>query len=154
MPEDGIHPHRSDNPMMEAAKVGSGKTSEQKTVEMVERSLTAGGRYYLNVFGDVHADNGSPDIVTMDSDGRFVGIECKSLGKEPVFTQYQHAVRILNSNGNARYVVAYEDFSLEALDGHSLPTAAIGCDEVDGAFAMSLEDKTRTVELVLAGASE
>ena len=127
---------------------------ERKVVDFVEGQLGSVGRWYVNIKGDGHgARNGAPDIVTADSNGRLVGIECKKPGEEPVYTQFLESLRIVLSGG--RYVVAYEDFSIEGLDTFGFPKYSIGSagrakDDMETlAFVAKLPRRSNTVEVVI-----
>lgn len=118
--------------------------AEDTAVKTIYRAL--GSRYYANQYGDGHVNNGKPDIFTLDKDGTFVGIECKDFGEEPVFTQLENGVRILESGG--RFIVGYADFDLSAFDNKSLPMVTLPSDYVELA-TFKLKDKKHTQEFVL-----
>lgn len=124
------------------------KSAEQFVVDLVESSLDSAGLWWANVHGEARgAQNGVPDVITLDARGRLCGIECKARGEEPVFTQWLQAQRIVASGG--RYIVAYEDFDVGAFARGELPVAELGRDEAD-CIAMRLPDRKTTREVVLA----
>lgn len=102
---------------------------EKQVVSLVESQLSSQGRYFINCLGDGHGKSGTPDIISMDSSGVLVGIECKRYGTQPVFTQLVHAARLLYSG--ARAVVAYEDFSIERIDKKILPVVYLAGSNVE-----------------------
>ena len=76
--------------------------------------------------------NGSPDFITMDTTGRYLGIEAKAPKKTPYTNQWRRAIEILLSGG--RYIVAQEDFDLNKVDSGTLSSTVkigseIGYDE-------------------------
>lgn len=89
-------------------------TREGRVVSAVERQLNARGRYFINNYAEGHTNSGVPDIVSVDADGKFLAIECKASSNEPTFTQYDHGLRLLKSG--CRFIVAYEDFDIDAID--------------------------------------
>lgn len=118
--------------------------AEDTAVKTVYRAL--GDRYYANQYGDGHVNNGVPDIFTLDKEGTFTGIECKDFGKEPVFTQLENGLRILESGG--RFIVGYADFDVSAFDNKSLPRVTLPSDYEELAI-FKLKDKKHTQEFVL-----
>lgn len=118
--------------------------AESTTVNAIYRAL--GGRYYATQYGDGHVNNGVPDIFTLDKEGVFTGIECKDLGKEPVFTQLENGLRILESGG--RFIVGYADFDVSAFDNKSLPRVTLPSD-YEKLAVFKLKDKKHTQEFVL-----
>lgn len=97
---------------------------EEVVVKIIESQLNLAERAFNNLHGTMFSKNGSPDFLTMDISGRFVGIEAKAPGKSPYVNQYRRAIEILLSGG--RYVVAQEDFLLENLDKGKLKKLQIG----------------------------
>lgn len=93
---------------------------EQHIVDVVRIECERHERFYVNNHGTVMSRSGVPDFMTMDTTGRLVGIEVKKPGARPTVNQLRRAAEILRSGG--RYIVAYDDFTLDAVDAHSLPT--------------------------------
>ena len=87
---------------------------EEVVVNEIERQLNARVRLYNNLHGTMFSKNGSPDFVTMDKTGIYLGIEAKAPKKSPAINQWRKAIEILLSGG--RYVVAQEDFNLDLID--------------------------------------
>ena len=89
-------------------------SKENAAVAGVERALTAAGRFHINSFGSLMSKGGAPDFITCDDTGRLVGIEVKRPGETPKVNQFRRACEMLLSG--ARYMVAYEGFTIEDLD--------------------------------------
>lgn len=117
------------------------------TVATVESELDLCDRFFVNCFNNGHAKNGLPDILTLDASGRFVGIECKRRGEQPVFTQYEQGRRILKSGG--RFIVGYPDFTTNGMDAGTFPVESLP-DDLDELVVFSLPDCHHTTELVLS----
>lgn len=98
---------------------------ENVVVDFIEKSLLYKNRYYLNVHGSDYSLNGTPDIITSDKDGLFLGIEVKAPKEQPRTTQWRRAIEILNSRNNARIIIAYEDFDIDKVDNKELPILKI-----------------------------
>ena len=97
---------------------------EEVVVNEIERQLNAKVRLYNNLHGTMFSKNGSPDFVTMDKTGIYLGIEAKAPKKSPAINQWRKAIEILLSGG--RYVVAQEDFNLDKIDNRKVKTVEIG----------------------------
>lgn len=97
---------------------------EEVVVNEIERQLNAKVRLYNNLHGTMFSKNGSPDFVTMDKSGIYLGIEAKAPKKSPAINQWRKAIEILLSGG--RYVVAQEDFNLDLIDRKLVKTVKIG----------------------------
>ena len=122
---------------------------ESKVVSLVVNQCDRAGRFAMNNHGTVMSRSGVPDIVTVDAQGTFLGIEVKTLGQKPTVNQLRRAAEILRSGG--RYVVAYPDFDLRAVDAQSLRTYAVASVEEIGVEFDLYETFTtgdRTIELV------
>lgn len=89
-------------------------SKENAAVGDVERALTAAGRFHINSFGSLMSKGGAPDFITCDNTGRLVGIEVKRPGETPKVNQFRRACEMLLSD--ARYMVAYEGFTIDDLD--------------------------------------
>ena len=105
---------------------------EEVVVRLIEKQLASKSRLYNNLHGTMFSKNGSPDFITMDSTGRYLGIEAKAPKKTPYTNQWRRAIEILLSGG--RYVVAQEDFDLNKIDSGTLSSTVeigseIGYDE-------------------------
>ena len=93
--------------------------------------------------------NGVPDIVTVDSAGRFLAIEVKTVGQKPTVNQLRRAAEILRSGG--RYVVAYPDFDLSEVDSGGVPAWPVeSVEELGVEFVIyeSFKPRDATTELV------
>ena len=97
---------------------------EEVVVNEIERQLNAKVRLYNNLHGTMFSKNGSPDFITMDRSGIYLGIEAKAPKKSPAINQWRKAIEILLSGG--RYVVAQEDFDLDLIDCRLVKTVEIG----------------------------
>lgn len=105
---------------------------EEVVVRLIEKQLAAKSRLYNNLHGTMFSKNGSPDFITMDTTGRYLGIEAKAPKKTPYTNQWRRAIEILLSGG--RYIVAQEDFDLNEVDSGTLSSTVeigseIGYDE-------------------------
>ena len=105
---------------------------EEVVVRLIEKQLAAKSRLYNNLHGTMFSKNGSPDFITMDATGRYLGIEAKAPKKTPYTNQWRRAIEILLSGG--RYIVAQEDFNLNKVDSGTLSSTVeigseIGYDE-------------------------
>lgn len=120
---------------------------EQVVVDLIERQLKEVGRMYFNLHGSVYSNNGSPDFLTMDSSGRFTGIEAKAPGKTPYTNQWRRAIEILLSGG--RFFVGQDDFDIERLDAGSYPVIKIGREIGLSEFLMTDTKIDGTTEIVL-----
>ena len=89
-------------------------SKENAAVAGVERALTAAGRFHINSFGSLMSKGGAPDFITCDNTGRLVGIEVKRPSEAPKVNQFRRACEMLLSG--ARYMVAYEGFTIDELD--------------------------------------
>lgn len=92
-------------------------SKENAAVADVERALTAAGRFHINSFGSLMTKGGAPDFITCDNTGRLVGVEVKRPGETPKVNQFRRACEMLLSG--ARYMVAYEGFTIDDLDCES-----------------------------------
>jgi hypothetical protein len=120
---------------------------EQVVVNYIEAQLKAKARYYINVHGSTYSQNGTPDFITQDKDGVFVGIEAKAPKKTPVINQWRHAIKILNSGG--RFIVGQEDFDINKMDDGKLPKVAIGNELGESEFEAKKIKITKTSEVIL-----
>ena len=105
---------------------------EEVVVRLIEKQLASKSRLYNNLHGTMFSKNGSPDFITMDTTGRYLGIEAKAPKKTPYTNQWRRAIEILLSGG--RYIVAQEDFDLNKVDSGTLSSTVeigseIGYDE-------------------------
>lgn len=97
---------------------------EEIVVKYITDYLDYLGRYYVNVHGSEYSLNGTPDLLTHDKNNIFVAIEAKAPKQSPKLTQWQHAIKILNSGG--RYIVAQDDIDIDKMDNEKLPIIEIG----------------------------
>ena len=121
---------------------------EQVVVDLIERQLRDVGRMYFNLHGSVYSNNGSPDFLTMDSDGRFTGIEAKAPDKSLYTNQWRRAIEILLSGG--RFFVGQDDFDIDRLDKGDYPIITIGREIGLSEFLMTDTKIKGTTEVVLA----
>ena len=120
---------------------------EEVVVRIIESQLNQANRSFNNLHGTMFSKNGSPDFVTLDANGRFVGIEAKAPGRSPYVNQYRRAIEILLSKG--RYVVAQEDFSLKELDEDSIKKTKIGSEIGISEFEATKKKINGTTEIVI-----
>lgn len=120
---------------------------EEVVVRMIESELNRAHRAFNNLHGTMFSKNGSPDFLTMDKSGRFVGIEAKAPGKSPYVNQYRRAIEILLSNG--RYVIAQDDFSLDDLDNDKIHKLKIGSEIGTSEFEAVGYKIKQTTEIIL-----
>lgn len=92
---------------------------EEAIVGLITNWLEYKQRFFANIHGTEFSKNGTPDFLTSDKQGLFVGIEAKVPKRTPTVNQWRKGVEMIKS-GN-RYIVAYDDFDLETLDKHQLP---------------------------------
>lgn len=116
--------------------------AENQVVASIERQLMIKRRDYDNIHGTVFGKNGTPDFITSDSTGRYLGIEAKQRNGHVYPNQFRKALKILKSKG--RVVVAYEDFDLDKVDTNTLPKHTI-----EDEFDTSLNKIRSSYELVL-----
>ena len=121
-------------------------TREGRVVSTVERQLNARGRYFVNNYAEGHTNNGVPDIISVDADGKLLAIECKATSNEPTFSQYEHGQRLLKSG--CRFVIAYEDFDLDKIDSHDLETTPLP-NELEELVCFEPIDRKHTKEYFL-----
>lgn len=120
---------------------------EQTVVNIIESQLRSNNRFYLNVHGSLFSANGTPDFITHDAKGIFVGLEAKAPNKKPVVNQWRRGIEILNSGG--RFIVGQDDFSLEKMDNSSFPKQILGRTIGESEFdAMELKIRC-TTEFIL-----
>lgn len=121
---------------------------EQSIITMVERKLTAAGRWFHNVHGTAFGGkDGKPDILTNDANGTLVGIECKRPGEKPAVNQWRQAILLLKSG--ARCVVAYDDFDVVVMDEKGFPEQPIGGVVGESEFAIKPKQSKKTFEVIL-----
>lgn len=120
---------------------------EEVVVKSIERQLLLSSRYYNNLHGSMLSKNGSPDFVTMDIDGIYTGIEAKAPKKTPYVNQWRRCIEILLSGG--RFIVAQDDFDLQAMDSHNLPIIKIGSIVGESEFEMDKQKINGTHEIKL-----
>lgn len=131
------------------------KIPETAVVASVEAQLDLAGRWFANIHGaGMGAASGKPDFVTCDADGFLTTIEGKADGENPAPNQLRHAVRVLLSSPNARYVVARPGFSLAEMDSHSLPCVEAGRDQVAWPIEAGPFPKKGSFELALPAMEE
>lgn len=91
----------------------------------VEQMLDTIGRKYSNIQGsNFGKNNGDPDIITMDQNGRYLALELKVFGGECYPNQYDQLEHILKSGGRA--FVLFPDVFIEHLTGEmELPKVTV-----------------------------
>ena len=94
---------------------------ETKTTKKIGDAIKKHDRFYANVKGSSYGStNGMFDIITIDKEGRFLGIEAKSSTGKPYPTQLRRCREAIENKGRA--IIAYpQDFDLDAIDNHNLP---------------------------------
>lgn len=120
---------------------------EQVVVNLIESQLKSAGRMYFNLHGSVYSNNGSPDFLTMDADGKFMGIEAKAPNKTPYTNQWRRAIEILLSGG--RFFVGQHDFDIDKADKGQFPMISIGREIGQSEFLMADEKISGTTEVKL-----
>jgi hypothetical protein len=120
---------------------------EEVVVRLIESELNRSNRAFNNLHGTMFSKNGSPDFLTMDKSGRFVGIEAKAPGKSPFVNQYRRAIEILLSKG--RYIIAQDDFSLEDLDNEKIEKLKIGSEIGSSEFEAAQYKIKKTTEIII-----
>lgn len=121
---------------------------EEVVVRLIEKQLASKSRLYNNLHGTMFSKNGSPDFITMDTTGRYLGIEAKAPKKTPYTNQWRRAIEILLSGG--RYIVAQEDFDLNKVDSGTLSsTVEIGSEIGYDEFLAEDLKIVRTTEVLL-----
>lgn len=119
---------------------------EQVVIDHVEEWLQYRNRYYVNFHGTAYTANGTPDILTSDAAGVFLGIEAKAPKQTPRVNQWQRAIEMLLSNN--RYIVAQDDFDLDLVDQMKVPKIEIEPD-FERLFEYSDYKIDKTSEIVL-----
>lgn len=119
---------------------------EQIVIDHIEDWLKYKDRYYVNIHGSTYATNGTPDILTSDAQGQFMGIEAKAPKQVPRVNQWQRAIEMLLSNN--RYIVAQDDFDLDLVDQMKVPRIEIESD-IERLFEYSDMKIEQTSEIVL-----
>lgn len=121
--------------------------TEAKVIAHIEHELDRARRYFLNIHGSMFSKNGSADFMTLDSDGVLTAIEAKAPGAQPYVNQWRNAIDVVKSGG--RFIVAYDDFTVEDMDAHELKFFRIGSEIGLSEFEAELEDRTHSVEVIL-----
>ncbi|RIM32780.1 hypothetical protein BUY35_00390 [Staphylococcus cohnii] len=95
--------------------------SEEKTIRDINNNLKKDGRFYTNIHGSGMAKkNGVFDYVTLDKEGKFVGVEAKSSRGKVYPNQLRRCRETLDKGG--RVIIVYpNDFDIGAIDMHELP---------------------------------
>lgn len=120
---------------------------EQVVVNMMEQAFKRARRYYVNVHGSKFSTNGTPDFITHDKNGVFTGIEAKAPGKNPYANQWSRGIEILKSGG--RFIIAQDDFTLDAFDNHLLPILTLDSTTEDLAFEAARLKIKQSIEVKL-----
>ncbi|MDK7284285.1 hypothetical protein [Staphylococcus pettenkoferi] len=95
--------------------------NEAKTIRDIGSNLKKDGRFYTNIHGSGMANkNGVFDYVSIDSDGKFLGIEAKSSRGKVYPNQMRRCREILEKKGRA--IIVYPgNFDIDDIDRHKLP---------------------------------
>lgn len=120
---------------------------EREVVDAVEHELAGAKRAFFNIHGSSFGRAGTPDFLTHDAAGVMLGVECKAPGAEPVVSQWRVAIEMLKAG--LRYAVAYDDFSIAALDAGMLPKVAVGSRIGESEFEARGPSKAHSYEVVL-----
>ncbi|HGZ9196537.1 TPA: hypothetical protein ACOFME_002293 [Staphylococcus aureus] len=95
--------------------------SEDKTIEIIQKKLKKEDRFMANIHGNGMGNkNGMFDIVSLDKDGKFLGIEAKSSTGKPYPNQLRRCKEVLDLGGRA-IIVYPKDFDIQAIDEHKIP---------------------------------
>ena len=79
---------------------------ETKTTKKIGDAIKKHDRFYANVKGSSYGStNGMFDIITIDKEGRFLGIEAKSSTGKPYPTQLRRCREAIENKGRA--IIAY-----------------------------------------------
>lgn len=94
---------------------------ERKTTKKIGDAIKKHDRFYANVKGSSYGStNGMFDIITIDKNGYFLGIEAKSTSGRPSPTQLRRCREAIENKGRA--IIAYpHDFDLDAIDNYKIP---------------------------------
>ena len=95
--------------------------NEAKTIRDIDNNLKKDGRFYTNIHGSGMANkNGVFDYVTLDKEGKFLGIEAKSSRGKVYPNQLRRCREILEKGGRA--IIVYPNyFDIKAIDSQCLP---------------------------------
>lgn len=95
--------------------------AESSVVEKVSKQLDAKARTFFNIKGTHFGGKlGKPDIITSDKNGIWTGVETKAKTGKVYPNQIRRGRELIENNGG-RYVIAYGDFDLDAMDNRSIP---------------------------------
>lgn len=86
---------------------------EAKLQSAIIRQLRADGRFVNKTQGGMPGtDIGTPDIITIDKNGRFLGLEIKRPDGKGVVSVEQKAVgkQIMRNGGRWEVIASFEDF--------------------------------------------
>lgn len=120
---------------------------ESRVVSGIRDILESHGLYVINIFGGATTGlDGQPDLVTMDTTGRFVGIEVKPNGEKPTPNQYRRLIDIIESGG--RGIVGYDDFNFSDFENSSIERVVITNDDGDE-YILAGTNFNRTIEIVI-----
>lgn len=120
---------------------------EQDVVNYIELLLKKNGRYFVNVHGSSFGKNGTPDFITHDKNGIFVGLEAKAPKKKPYTNQWARGIEILKSGG--RFIIAQDDFDLEAMDDQKIKSLHISGIKGESEFEAAKLPIVGTTEIFL-----
>lgn len=94
---------------------------ENKTTKKISNQIAKHNRFYANVKGSSYgATNGMFDIITIDKDGKFLGIEAKSSTGKPYATQLRRCREAIENGGRA-VIARPDDFDLTKIDNEAIP---------------------------------
>lgn len=101
--------------------------TENAFSKKVESMLQSIGRKYSNIQGsNFGKNNGDPDIITLDKEGRYLALELKIFGGKCYPNQYNQMREILKSKG--RVFILFPDVFLEHLT-EEFPLQRLSIDE-------------------------
>lgn len=85
---------------------------EAKLQSAIIRQLRADGRFVNKTQSGPGTDTGTPDIITIDKNGRFLGLEIKRPDGKGVVSVEQKAVgkQIMRNGGRWEVIASFEDF--------------------------------------------
>lgn len=124
---------------------------ESFVVNVVKRELTRTNKYFVVYHGSNITKNGTPDILSHDSDNVLCGIECKRPGGSLSIVQWRTGLDMVKRG--CRYIIACNDYDCLEMDAHQLPTIAIhDADEFD--LCKTFMHINESCELVIAADEE
>lgn len=98
---------------------------ESTVVSHIQRALKRVGRTFINVHGTMYSKSGTADIISIDSDGKFLAIEVKKYGGKVYPNQYDFLESVMRDGGRGIVlfddIKTFEDDLVTNIDKHTLP---------------------------------